>query len=115
MFEVPVTLRYDFSLSKNNRFFAKAGLSSYMMRKQNYSYTGESNGMQYTWTAQPNYTAMNYLFSTIHLSGGYEFSISGKTKVQIEPYMKIPLQGIGVGKMLISSAGIYFGITHSFR
>jgi hypothetical protein len=115
MFEIPVTLRYDFSLSKNNRFFAKAGLSSYMMRKQNYSYTGESNGMQYTWTAQPNYTAMNYLFSTVHLSAGYEFSLSRKTKIQIEPYMKIPLEGIGVGKMLISSAGIYFGITHSFR
>jgi Outer membrane protein beta-barrel domain len=115
MLEIPLLLRYDFASGSNHGFFAKAGFSSYLMTKQNYSANSEYNGMppqQFDWT---NSKDKGYFLSVAQLSGGYEFSISGKTKIQIEPYIKIPLQGIGQGSMPISSAGIYFGITHSFR
>jgi hypothetical protein len=115
MFEIPLLLRYDFSSNKNGGFFAKGGFSSYLMRKQTYSGVSTHNGYDTSWGPSSNYPQENYFFSIIQLSGGYEFSISGKTKIQIEPYVKIPLQGIGSGSMPISSAGIYFGITHSFR
>jgi hypothetical protein len=115
MFEIPLLLRYDFASGKNHGFFAKAGFSSYLMTKQNYSANSEYNGMPPQSFAWSNSNDKGYFLSVVQLSGGYEFSISGKTKIQIEPYVKIPLQGIGQGSMPISSAGIYFGITHSFR
>jgi hypothetical protein len=115
MFEIPLLLRYDFSYGQNHGYFAKAGFSSYLMTKQNYSANSEYNGMPQPTNAWTNTKNQTYLFSVVQLSGGYEFSISRNTKIQIEPYVKIPLQGIGQGSMPISSAGIYFGITHSFR
>jgi hypothetical protein len=49
------------------------------------------------------------------LSGGYERAIGEKTKIRIEPYVNIPLQGVGTGSLPISSVGFYLGISHSFR
>ena len=117
MFEIPLTLRYDFSFKKSGNFFVKGGFSSYLMRKQTYSGNSHNGYLGYdtAWGPKSNYPTENYFLSIVQLSGGYEFSISGKTKIQIEPYVKIPLRGIGTGSMPISSAGIYFGITHSFR
>jgi Outer membrane protein beta-barrel domain len=117
MFEIPLTLRYDFSFNKKGNYFVKGGFSSYLMRKQTYSGNSYNNSSGYdtSWGPNSNYPQENYFLSIVQLSGGYEFSISGKTKIQIEPYVKIPLKGIGSGSMPISSAGIYFGITHSFR
>jgi hypothetical protein len=111
MFEIPLLVRYDFSQDNKNGFFAKAGFSSYLMTHQYYSkkVNGVDSG-SWPWTE-----SANYIFSIVQLSGGYEFSIGSKTKIQIEPYIKIPLRGLGEGNMPISSAGIYFGITHSFR
>jgi hypothetical protein len=111
MFEIPLLLRYDFTPDKKHGFFAKAGFSSYLMTHQYYSKKVDGVDMgSWPWTEPAN-----YLFSIVQLSGGYEFSINAKTKIQIEPYIKIPLRGLGEGNMPISSAGVYFGITHSFR
>lgn len=111
MIEIPLLVRYDFATSKNHGFFAKAGLSSYLMTHQYYS--KKVNGQDYgSW---PVTQQQNFYFSVAQVSAGYEFSINGKTKIQIEPYLKIPLQGLGEGSLPISSTGIYFGITRSFR
>lgn len=115
MFEIPINLRYDFASRNKHGFFAKAGFSSYLMKKENYNYLAYGySGQTYTHDSTYN-NSTNNIFSILQLSGGYEFAIGSKTKIQIEPYLKIPVQGIGIGSMPISSTGIYFGITHSFR
>ena len=110
MLEIPVNIRYDFASEKNHSFFAKAGLSSYVAMKDNYSWVSPNNYPVYK-----SYNAPSNIFSILHLSAGYERAISSKINVQVEPYVKIPLRGVGTGSMPISSVGIYFGITHSFR
>ncbi|HEV3221572.1 MAG TPA: outer membrane beta-barrel protein [Puia sp.] len=113
MFEIPINLRYDFATKNNYGFFVKAGLSSYLMKKENYSIIMEQ------WAAYPYDStyknASNNIFSVLQLSGGYEHTIGAKTNIWIEPYLKIPLQGIGIGNMPIMSAGFYIGISYSFR
>jgi hypothetical protein len=111
MFEIPVTIRFDFATTKNHGFFAKTGLSSYLMTSENYTF----NSPAYPSVQWKNDSLRNNIFSILQISGGYERTISDKTKIRVEPYVKIPLQGIGRGDMPISSFGIYFGITHSFR
>jgi hypothetical protein len=114
MFEIPIALRYDFSSNNNHGFFAKAGLSSYLMKKENYDINGVNNGMQVSYPAT-YYNSTNNFLSIFQLSAGYEHALDGKTKIRIEPYLKIPLRGVGIGNMPISSAGFYIGISHSFR
>jgi hypothetical protein len=114
MFEIPISLRYDFAHSARNGFFITGGMSSYLMKQQNYTALVSNSSMQ--WPASfSSDNSSNYFFSIVQLSGGYEFAINGNNKIRIEPYVKIPLQGIGIGSLPISSTGIYLGITHSFR
>jgi hypothetical protein len=113
MFEIPINIRYDFVTKNNHGFFVKAGISSYLMKRENYSIISEQ------WPSYPYDStyknSTNNIFSILQLSGGYEHSIGAKTNIWIEPYLKIPLQGIGIGNMPISSAGFYIGISYSFR
>jgi hypothetical protein len=111
MFEIPVSIRFDFATKKNYGFFAKTGLSSYLMTSEDYTFN---------YPTTPSYqfkndSLQNNIFSILQISGGYERAINERTKIRVEPYVKIPLQGIGKGDMPITSFGIYFGITHSFR
>jgi len=114
MFEIPLSFRFDFATSKNHGFFAKTGLSSYVGMKDQYTLQLDYGGTAYphNW---PVKSAPSNIFSILQFSGGYERSIGVKTNLRVEPYVKIPLQGVGTGSMPISSFGIYFGITHSFR
>jgi Outer membrane protein beta-barrel domain len=115
MWEIPLAVRYDFASRSNHSFFAKAGFSSYIMTKQNYSFGLDSGNVQRTTRYIPYDNVLSYFFSIVQVSAGYEHSIGRNTFIRVEPYVKIPLQGVGTGSMPISSLGIYFGITHSFR
>ena len=110
MFEIPVAIRFDFATKKNHGFFAKTGLSSYLMTSENYTFNYPTYSAPWK-----NNDLKNNIFSILQVSGGYERVINDKTKMRVEPYVKIPLQGIGNGDMPIASFGIYIGITHSFR
>jgi len=115
MYEIPLNLRFDFAQRVNHGFFVTGGLSTYLMKKEYYSYLADSSGYN-PWYGQATYkNSSNYFFSILQISGGYEYSIGKNTKIRVEPYVKIPLQGIGVGNMPISSFGLYFGISHSFH
>ena len=46
-----------------------------------------------------------------NVSVGYEHKISKTFDIRIEPFLKIPLQGIGVGNLRVTSAGLQIGIT----
>jgi len=110
MFEIPVDIRLDFATKKNHGFFAKTGLSSYLMTSENYTFNYPNYSRPWK-----NDSLKNNIFSILQVSGGYERVINDKTKIRVEPYVKIPLQGVGKGDMPIASFGIYIGITHSFR
>jgi hypothetical protein len=84
------------------------------MKKENYSYNAD--GVYGPWQGDSTYyNSTNNIFSIVQISAGYDLAVGRKTKISFEPYVKIPLHGIGIGGMPISSAGLYIGITHSFR
>jgi hypothetical protein len=114
MFEIPLNLRFDFATTANHGFYVKGGLSSYLMKKENYNMVLGHPGYEHDSAYSYNNSSRD-IFSILQLSGGYERSIGINTNIWVEPYLKIPLQGIGVGNMPISSAGFYIGISYSFR
>jgi Outer membrane protein beta-barrel domain len=119
MFELPIAIRLDFAVKKNHRFFAKAGLSSYFMQNENYNikgYVSPPGSATLYFDKDTSYAhSPSNIFSIVQLSLGYETSIGKNTKLRLEPYIKIPTQGIGYGNLLISSTGLLLGFSYSFR
>ena len=113
MWEVPLLARYTFNSKSNTRFFASTGLSSYFMKKQqyNYNYKTVPAGTPGTssWT---NNTDYNHLFSILHFSAGFEKQVGKHLNWQVEPYAKLPLNGLGFGDIKLSSFGINFSIQY---
>jgi hypothetical protein len=109
MWEVPLLARYSFAQHGRNSFFVSTGLSSYFMTHENYSYFFYFNN-------QPVTRAMDYksddthLLSILHLSVGYEHQVSNKLSMLIEPYAKLPLAGVGLGNIQLSSFGLNFSL-----
>jgi hypothetical protein len=47
MFEIPLAVRYDLTSGQANKWFIKAGSSSYLMKKEDYQYKTERYGVYY--------------------------------------------------------------------
>ena len=112
MWEIPLNVRYNFNPGSKITWFATAGFSNYFMTKQKYAYEVESGGNAWpggNWTDSAH---SHYLFSIINLSFGFEQRIGKIGNLRIEPYLRIPLSGIGSGSLPIMSAGLNIGITH---
>jgi hypothetical protein len=111
MWEIPLLMRYTFTKPQGNSFFLSAGLSSYFMTKENYEYFYYYNGVPVTKNISYNSTD-THILSILHLSAGFDKPISKNWSVQIEPYAKIPLGGVGFGNIQLSSFGINFSMQH---
>jgi hypothetical protein len=109
MLEIPLNLRYDFSVAGNTLFFATAGLSSYVATTEscNYYYFPNPSGRQ--GTKNMHYANRpDYLFSALNLSVGVEMGINNNMSVLVAPYVKVPVRNIGFGQVDLSSVGINF-------
>jgi hypothetical protein len=115
MFEIPISLRWDFFHTKTGNFYATGGLSSYMMKNESYSYEATNYGTSWAVVDKQYMNSGNNFFSMLHLSVGYTLQWKGVGDLRIEPYFKIPLSGVGIGSLPITSSGLYLGLTHSFR
>jgi hypothetical protein len=111
MLEVPINLRYDFTVSGSTMFFLSGGVSSYLLASQNNNYYYQSYWNPRNSVCTPVSTPdKNYLFSALNLSAGVETGLSNSLSLLIAPYMKIPISGVGIGKVQMSSVGINFAL-----
>jgi Outer membrane protein beta-barrel domain len=114
MWEIPLNLRYTFNPEAKTRWFATAGLTTYLMTSEKYTYGYESYGGGTSWPATSKWnikTPSQYPFSIVSLSAGFEQKLGKIGNLRIEPYLRIPLTGMGAGKLPIMSTGINIGIT----
>jgi hypothetical protein len=110
VYEVPIALSYNFGKVKNHNWFASLGFSSYFMKKESYVYFYK-NSSGYEWNKSWSVKNQNkHYFSVLDISGGYEYSINKEFSLRAEPYIKLPLSGIGAGKIKLNSAGILFTV-----
>ncbi|HVW58479.1 MAG TPA: hypothetical protein VHC48_00540 [Puia sp.] len=113
MLEIPLTLRYDFSVTGNTVFFASGGLSTYLFGNEDcrYYYFSPFVGQEVHKGLQ--YSNKPGIFSTANLSLGVETGISNDLSIMLAPYMKLPVSDLGFGKIRMSSVGISVGIRYS--
>lgn len=106
IYEIPVNIYYNFKQHKNHNWFAGAGLSSLLMKKEYYNYQYKTPAGQTYSYAKTITNENNHYFSVVTLSGGYQYKLSSRIALVAEPYLKLPLAGVGAGKIKLNSSGI---------
>jgi len=103
--EMPLTVQYNVQNKNNARVFVSAGGVSYIVHKENYSYVYTKNGQRKRGQTLYNKASQNW-FSNVQMSLGYERSFNKICDVRIEPYCRVPLKGIGINDLPITSMGV---------
>lgn len=111
VYEIPLLLSYSFGNSSKQNFFASTGLSSYLMKSEVYDYDYKTSYtspvMKSKWTVD---NKNKHFFSVLNLSAGYQRNINKNISLTIEPYYKLPLKGVGYGKVKLNSSGVLFTV-----
>ncbi len=110
VWELPLKLKYDFFNRNKRNFFATAGITSSVMTYEKNNYLVNMNGSQQTMISSYKNKSRS-LISTFDISAGYELKTGNSNKLRIEPYIQIPLKGMGIGSMPMISTGLRLGIT----
>lgn len=108
--ELPLVIKYNLS-KKSNTIFGKVGLSSYLLTKESNQYQAIVNGQK----VEVNSTykdATFYSTSNINLSLGYQHNIGKQLNFRVEPYVQIPIKGVGIGSLPVTTIGVRIGILH---
>lgn len=107
--DIPINLRRHFESKKDHSYFIGAGVSSYLMLREDYEY--EYSGYRPSWPAEWRVKNKNqHYLGVLNLSFGYEKPIGQKFALGIEPFFKIPLSGVGEGKVKLLSVGANLAI-----
>jgi hypothetical protein len=114
MLEIPLNLRYDFTFTGSTMFFVSGGLSSYLLASQNNNYYYHTIWNPRSSECMPvSSPGKSYLFSALNLQVGVETGLSNSLSLLIAPYMKIPVRGVGIGQMQLSTVGINFALRYA--
>ncbi len=111
MLEIPLNVRYDFSITGNTIFFASGGISTYLFGSENCNYYYDFFGREVCRTFK--YPNKQNIFSAANLSLGVETGINNNFSIMVAPYMKVPLSDIGFGRIRMSSVGINVALRYS--
>ncbi len=112
--EIPLALNYYFNDAKENGWFASLGATTYLMSNEWYDFIYDPaitrSDLKANWNGQME---NNHLLGVGQVSFGYQRNFGKHTSLQISPYAKIPLTGIGTGSVNLFSTGVR--VTARFR
>jgi hypothetical protein len=117
MIEVPISAKYIFATHAQSSWFGTMGLSSYIMKEENYSYEyypPPSSSYPPTQHHKVFKNSSSHLFSNVSVSGGYTRRLGNFADVRVEPYLKLPISSVGIGSLPLFSMGLQVGITKKF-
>ena len=104
--EIPLSMGYTFINNKKTNVYITAGTSAYFMKKEDYQFYFK-NTLGNDTTRNANFTNnSNHYFSSINFSAGIEQKISNRFSLMAEPTVKLPVGGIGSGKIKLYGAGV---------
>lgn len=113
LLEMPLNVDYTIWSNTKHFIYAGAGLSSTLMHHEAYTYNIKTN-TGYTTYQEEMYNKERQLFSLLNVSAGYERTWS-HFSFGAAPYVKIPLTGIGYGRVKLFSTGIQFTLKYGFK
>ncbi|MEM7551290.1 MAG: hypothetical protein AAF363_16540 [Bacteroidota bacterium] len=108
--DIPVNVNYYLAGRNRSGFILGAGLSTYFMLTEDYELL-----YQQPWP-DGSVSVRNenqHFFGLVNASFGYRKIISPSLSFQVEPFVKIPLQGIGEGGIDLFTSGLRFTMKFS--
>jgi hypothetical protein len=118
MFDIPLNIRYDFAVKGRYkgdfryRWFISTGVTTYYkMRekyKDNYDNPHDPAIKYRDWKTESG----SFKFSQVNVSFGAERKIIDKLSLQVEPYVKVPLKGVGFYNLNLISVGSFISIRY---
>jgi|GEM_PF-1281687 len=102
--DIPINVRRYFAAKNGNQWFISSGLSTYLMLREDYEYEYATQNPNWAPTDQVR-GENNHFLGIANFSVGYETPINKKLGLAIEPFMKLPLTGIGQGRVRFLSFG----------
>ncbi|MBO3699505.1 outer membrane beta-barrel protein [Roseivirga sp. E12] len=102
--DIPINVRRYFAAKNDNQWFVSTGLSTYLMLREDYEYEYTRPSPNWAPTGQIR-GENNHFFGIANFSVGYETPINKRFGLAVEPFMKLPLTGIGQGKVKFLSFG----------
>ncbi|MFN8357324.1 MAG: hypothetical protein U0Y10_22900 [Spirosomataceae bacterium] len=114
--DIPVNLRWDAVRKQKYDLFLNGGLSSYIMltEQYNYEYAPPYNTNTHLRQSYEEVGKNQHFMSTLNLSLGYERQLRRGFTVQLEPYLKLPLKGVGFAAVDIYSTGLLLSTKYQF-
>jgi hypothetical protein len=108
--DIPINVNYQFYSKGKNALSLGSGLSSYIMLRENYRFDYAASSMIPSYGIQIN-NQNKHILGVLNLNATYERKINSKFSTIIQPYMKLPLTGIGNGRVDLKSTGVAVGIS----
>jgi hypothetical protein len=109
IFEIPVGLKYNVLNFDQSRFFSTAALSSYIMLNEEYrfSYSSAYPGLQEQMKIK---NGSRHFLNHLNLSIGYEYDLTPAMSVRTEPFINLPMSGVGWGDVRFYSMGGFISL-----
>ncbi|MCF0061895.1 hypothetical protein MUK70_21885 [Dyadobacter chenwenxiniae] len=111
MIEIPLGFRYNLIHQAHSKLFLGTGVSSYYAQKEKYKY----HYAKYVKYQKDNWQGKSgwFLLSHINASVGYERTITKKLSLVAEPYIRIPIKGVGYGKVNLMTVGTWISLRYT--
>ncbi|MEQ9098788.1 MAG: hypothetical protein RIF36_04730 [Imperialibacter sp.] len=102
--DVPITVSLQVVNIGKTRIWVSAGMSSYWMLSENYSYVYE-DGVEGRYKGWSGENWSNHPLSVVSASFSIETYLTRDFSVQLEPFVKAPLGGVGYGDVRLFTTG----------
>ncbi len=111
--DIPVNVSYRFPSRSSYSLYLTAGFSSYLMKKEDYTFTFDSYDGPYEYSRSIR-NENNEWFKVMNFSVGVSRKLSERVFLEAEPFVKLPVSGIGDGKLNVNTIGLFLRLRYSF-
>ena len=113
--DIPLNVRYYAVNRPRARAFLSAGVSSYLMLTEDYTYPSQGGNRPPREEGVTLRHSNQHYFKVANISVGYERVLSRRWALQAEPFVKMPLAGVGFGKVKLMTTGVFFSLHYQLR
>lgn len=112
VYDIPLSIRYNFLLKPATIYYTTTGLSTFIMKRENYDYYYTYTGSTTIYHKDSTYTGNKNLFSVFNFSIGIQKKLSPNFSILAEPLISIPLSGVGQGQVKLYSTALQLAIKY---
>lgn len=103
--DIPLNLNFDIAHRHRSTWFATVGASSYLMLSETYDYTYPPH--EYGYPKKITIHNQNrHMLGIGNVSVGYRRRVNSTFSISVQPFVKVPLTGIGNGNLKLYSTGV---------